>query len=185
MGCGRNRGNLVDGGMVLVLLLVLGQDASGDRQDVVRGSSGCRQGIDLVAGACSVISGVIVNPASIYWLRIGSVNSFPFVRSGGGGGGCDDMRHRYAPPICATDMRHRYGATICATDMVRRYARPENRKGQERIALGPDVVYFCDSLLYFCCFIHLIIFPISVGTIPAMKSSSCTSPIWETSVSHS
>ena len=49
--------NLVDGGMVLVLLLVLGQDAggmlrpsSGDRQGIVRGSSGAAQGIDLVNG---------------------------------------------------------------------------------------------------------------------------------------
>lgn len=43
----------------------------------------------------------------------------------------------------------RYAPPICIADMVRRYARPENRKGQERIALGPDVVYFCDSLLLF------------------------------------
>jgi hypothetical protein len=46
-------------------------------------------------------------------------------------------------------MRHRYGLPICIADMVRRYARPENRKGQEQYALGPDVVYFCDSLLLF------------------------------------
>ena len=80
-------------------------------------------------GECSVISGVIVNPASIYWLRywlrIGSVNSFPFVGSGGWlVGGCDDMRHRYALPIWCDDMH-------------RRYARPENRKGQEHVAPGP------------------------------------------------
>ena len=98
----------------------------GMRQDVVRGSIWC-------AGACSVISGVIVSPAVISGPAIGSVNSFPFVRSfvGSGGGWLVDAT------ICATDMDCRYGATICATDMVRRYARPENRKGQEHVAPGP------------------------------------------------
>jgi len=54
----------------------------------------------------------------------GSGNSFLFVGSGGGGGCIADMHCRYAPPICIADM-------------VNRYARPENRKGQEHVALGP------------------------------------------------
>ena len=86
-------------------------------------------------GECSVISGVIVNPASIYWPATGSVNSFPFVggsgsggggsgggggggSGSGGGGGCDDMHCRYGATICK--MQGRYGATICKTRKQKR-----------------------------------------------------------------
>lgn len=70
-------------------------------------------------GACSVISGVLVSPAGIYWLRIGSINSLPFVGSGSGSGSGGWLvvggwlMRRYAPPICIADMHCRYGATIC------------------------------------------------------------------------
>ena len=148
---------------------------SGDRQDVVRGSIWC-------AGACAVISGVIVSPAVIYRLRIGCVNSFTFVGSGSGsggggsgGGGCDDMRRRY-------------GATICTTDMVRRYGEPICKAGKQkrpRTCCSWPLMLFAFVIRYFCFLIHLSIFPISVGTIPAIKSWSCTSPMCETSVSHS
>ena len=141
-------------------------------------------------GACSVVLGAILSPAGISGPAPGALihsRSFvrSFVRSGSGGGGCDDMRRRYGATIWCDDMVRRYGATICIDDMVNRYARPENRKGQEHVAPGPDVVCFCDSLLYFCFLTHLIIFPISVGTIPAIKSWSCTRPMCSTSVSHS
>ena len=75
-------------------------------------------------GACSVMSGEIVDSRGISGPALGAlINSFLFVGSGGGGG-CDDMHCRY-------------GATICTTDMHHRYARPENRKGQEHVAPGP------------------------------------------------
>ena len=70
-------------------------------------------------------------------------------------------------------------ATICATDMHCRYALPiwcddmqglKTEKAKSMLLLAPDVVCFCDSLLYFCFLTHLIIFPISVGTMPAIKS---------------
>lgn len=76
-------------------------------------------------GACSVLSGMIVDSRGISGPATGSVNSFPFrsfVRSFWWWwlvGGCDDMRHRY-------------GATICIADMVRRYARHENRNKPSR-----------------------------------------------------
>ena len=138
-------------------------------------------------GACSVVLGAILSPAGISGPAPGAlIHSRSFVRS--------FVRsfwfwwwwmRRYAPPIWCDDMVRRYGATICIDDMVNRYARPENRKGQAHVAPGPDVVCFCDSLLYFCFLTHLIIFPISVGTIPAIKSWSCTRPMCSTSVSHS
>ena len=109
--------------------------SSGDRLVLLWGSIWC-------AGACAVISGVIVSPAGIYWFRywfrIGSINSFG---SGSGSGGwlVD------APPIWCDDMHHRYALPIWCDDMVRRYARHENRKGQEHIALGP----WCCLLLWF------------------------------------
>jgi hypothetical protein len=124
---------LVDGGMVLVLGQDASGDASGDRQNVVRGSIWC-------AGACAVISGVIVSPTGIYWLRTGSINSFPLVLV---------LVLVVVVVVDATDMHHRYAPPICIADMVRRYARPENRKGQEHMLLAPDVVCFCDSLFYF------------------------------------
>lgn len=101
---------------------------SGDCQDVVRGSIWC-------AGACAVISGVIVSPAGISGAAIGCVNSFPFVRS--------FVRSLVLvlvvvdATICAADMVRRYAQPICIDDMVNRYARPENRKGQEHVAPGP------------------------------------------------
>jgi len=97
---------------------------SGDCQGIVRGSSGDCQGIDLVDGCvCGHLRG---DRQSCGHFRAcsGSVNSFLFVGSGGGGGCIADMHCRYAPPICIADM-------------VNRYARPENRKGQEHVALGP------------------------------------------------
>ena len=147
--------------------------SSGDRLVLLWGSSGWM-------GACSPISGVIVSPAGIYWPATGSVNSFPFVGSGGWFWFWWWMR-RYAPLIWCDDMRRRYGATICTTDMQGR----KTEKAKSNTLLAPDVVYFCDSLLYFCCSIHLIIFPISVGTMRARKSSSCTRPMCFIFVSHS
>jgi len=93
-------------------------------QDVVRMSSGCRQdasgcvrGSIWCAGACAVISGVIVSPAVISGPAIGCVNSFPFVRWFWFWwwlvGGCDDMDCRYGATIWCDDMHCRYGATIC------------------------------------------------------------------------
>jgi len=148
--------NLVDGGMVLALgqdawgFLVLLWCCSGDRLGGwvrVRSSPGCLSVLRAFTGSGSA---ALIHSRSFVGSGSGS-------GSGSGGGGCDDMRHRYALPICTTDMH-------------RRYARHENRKGQEQYALGPDIV--CDSLLYFCWSIHLIIFPISVGTMRARNSSN-------------
>jgi hypothetical protein len=47
-------------------------------------------------------------------------------------GGCDDMHHRYAPPIWCDDMQGR-----------------KTEKAKSILLLAPDVVYFCDSLLLF------------------------------------
>lgn len=145
--------NLVDGGMVLVM----GQDAW-VLPAIVRGSSGTALGSSRWMGACSVISGVIVSPAAIYWFRIGSINSFG---SGSGGGWLVD-----APPIWCDDMHHRYALPICIADMQ----GMKTEKAKSNTLLAPDVV--CDSLLYFCCLIHLIIFPISVGTIRERNASN-------------
>ncbi len=101
------------------MVLARGQDAGVlptiHRQGIVRGSSGDRlvllRGSSRWMGACSPISGVIVSPTGIYWLRIGSINSLPLVLVLVVVGWW--MRHRYAPPICIADMVRRYGATIC------------------------------------------------------------------------
>jgi hypothetical protein len=87
-------------------------NGSGCRQDVVRGSIWC-------AGACAVISGVIVSPAVISGSAIGCVNSFPFVGSGSGSGsgGGGWLMRRYAPPICIADMHRRYALPIWCDDM--------------------------------------------------------------------
>lgn len=142
------------------MVLVLGQDA-GVLPTIVRGSSGTALGIDLVCGCVCGHVGDDRQSCGHFrgsnWDALIHSRSFVGSGSGSGGGGCDDMRRRY-------------GATICTTDMHRRYARHENRKGQEQYALGPDIV--CDSLLYFCWSIHLIIFPISVGTMRARNSSN-------------
>jgi hypothetical protein len=101
---------------------------------IVRGSSGTALGIVWMDGCVFGRLLGVVSPTGIYWLRIGSVNSLPLVLVlvvvlvVVVVGGCDDMRHRYGATICATDMVRRYGATIC---------KAGNRKGQERIALGP------------------------------------------------
>ena len=96
------------------------------RQDVVRMSIWC-------AGACAVISGVIVSPAVIYWFRIGSINSLPLVLVLVVGWlvdappiWCDDMHHRYAPPICIADMQgmkteKAKSVLLLAPDVVIRY----------------------------------------------------------------
>ena len=50
-------------------------------------------------GACSVMSGEIVDSRGISGPALGAlINSFLFVGSGGGGG-CDDMRRRYGATI--------------------------------------------------------------------------------------
>jgi len=126
MGRDQNRVNLVDGGMVLVM----GQDAW-VLPAIVRGSSGTALGSSRCAGACAVISGVIVSPAVISGPAIGCVNSFPFVRWLWFWFWWWWMR-RYAPPIWCDDMRHRYGATICATDMQ----GMKTEKGQEHMLLA-------------------------------------------------
>jgi hypothetical protein len=101
------------------MVLARGQDAGVlptiHRQGIVRGSSGDRlvllRGSSRWMGACSPISGVIVSPTGIYWLRIGSINSLPLVLVLVVVGWW--MRHRYGATICTTDMHCRYGATIC------------------------------------------------------------------------
>ena len=83
----------------------LGQDAGGcfaHRQDVVRGSIWC-------AGACAVISGVIVSPAGISGPAPGAlIHSCSLVL----------VLVLVVVVVVVVD------ATICAADMVRRYAPP-------------------------------------------------------------
>jgi len=106
---------------------------SGDCQGIVRGLSGDRQGIVRGSiwwmGACAVISGVIVSPAGISGPAPGAlIHSCSLVLV---------VVVVDALPICIADMHCRYAPPICIADMVNRYARPENRKGQEHVALGP------------------------------------------------
>lgn len=156
MGRDRNRANLVDGGMVRHCVRMPGdaspivRGSSGAAQDVVRGSIWC-------AGACAVISGVIVSPAGISGAAIGCVRSFVrwfwfwwwWMR-------------RYALPICTTDMHRRYGATICKAGKQKR----------PRACCSWPLMLFAFVILYFCFRIHLSIFPISVGTIRERNSSN-------------
>jgi len=134
MGRDQNRVNLVDAGRCWSMVLARGQDASGDRQGIVRMSSGCRQDVVRMSSECrqGIVwmdgcvfgrVGVIVDSAGISGPATGSVNSFPFVGSGSGGGGW--LMRRYAPPICIADMHCRYALPIWCDDMQgRKQKRP-------------------------------------------------------------
>ena len=95
---------------------------------IVRGSIWC-------AGACAVMSGVIVDSRGISGPAPGAL-----IHS------CSLVLVLVLVvvvvvvvdvTICAADMVRRYAPPIWCDDMVNRYARPENRKGQERVAPGP------------------------------------------------
>lgn len=79
----------------------------GDASPIVRGSIWC-------AGACAVISGVIVSPAVISGAANGCVNSFPFVRS------------LVLVVVLVVD------ATICIADMHCRYGEPICKAGKQK-----------------------------------------------------
>lgn len=178
MGRDRNRANLVDGGMVLVM----GQDAGGcfaHSQGRRRMSSGDRSGVRVRVRSSPGRSSVL--------------RSFPGLR-------LDALIHsrslvlvlvlvvvvrwfwfwwwwmrRYAPPIWCDDMHRRYAPPICKAGKQKR----------PRAYCSWPLMLFAFVIRYFCFLTHFIIFPISVGTIPAIKSWSCTRPMCSTSVSHS
>jgi len=136
---------------------------SGDRLDGwvrVRSFAGCRQSCGHFIGSGSA---ALIHSRSLV-LVVGS----------GSGGGCDDMRHRYGATIWIADMDCRYGATICKAGKQKR----------PRACCSWPLMLFAFVIRY-CCLIHLIILPISVGTMVAMKSSSCTRPMCFIFVSHS